>query len=72
MAFVATDLASNSLPIMGASEPKSLATLAAFLTMLIADCMPASAVMGSIIFSQPFAIQGILPFGCKHHLSMPI
>jgi hypothetical protein len=57
---------------MGASEPKSLATLAAFLTMLIADCMPASAVMGSIIFSQPFATQGILPFGCKHHLSMPI
>jgi hypothetical protein len=57
---------------MGASEPKSLATFAAFLTMLIADCMPASAVIGSIIFYQLFATQGILLFGCKHHLSMPI
>jgi len=43
------------------------------LTMLIADCIPARAVNGSmgIIFSQPFATQGILPFGCKHRLSMP-
>jgi hypothetical protein len=58
---------------MGASEPKSLATLAAFLTMLIADCMPAKAVRGSmgIISYLPFATQGILLFGCKHHLSMP-
>jgi len=53
MAFVATDLASNSLPIMGASEPKSLATFAAFLTMLIADCMPARAEIGSITSFSP-------------------
>jgi hypothetical protein len=71
MALVATDFASNSLPIMGASEPKSLATLAAFLTMLIADCMPAKAVRGSITSYLPFATQGTLLFGYRHHLSMP-
>jgi hypothetical protein len=56
---------------MGASEPKSLATLAAFLTIEIADCMPAKAVRGSITSYLPFATQGILLFGCKHHPSMP-
>jgi len=53
MALVATDFASNILPIIGASEPKSLATLLAFLTMLMALCIPARAVIGSIIFSSP-------------------
>jgi hypothetical protein len=72
MAFVATDLASNSLPITGAREERSWATPAAFLTMLMALCIPARAVIGSIIFYQLFATQGILLFGCKHHLSMPI
>ena len=47
-ALVAVLLASNILPIIGAREPKSLATLLAFLTIEIADCMPARAVMGSI------------------------
>jgi hypothetical protein len=70
-ALVAVDLASNILPIMGAREPKSEATLLAFLTMLIAFCIPARAVRGSIIFYQLFATQGILLFGCKHHLSKP-
>jgi len=38
---------------MGASDPRSWATPAAFLTMLIADCMPARAVIGSIISFSP-------------------
>jgi hypothetical protein len=71
MAFVATDFASNSLPIMGASEPKSWATFAAFLTMLIADCMPASAVIGSIISYLPFSIQYSRLFGCTHRQPKP-
>jgi hypothetical protein len=54
-ALVAVLLASNILPIIGAREPRSLATLDAFLTIEIADCMPASAVIGSIIFLFLFA-----------------
>jgi hypothetical protein len=48
-----------------------LATLLAFLTMLMADCIPARAVRGSIISYLPFATQDTQLFGCKHHLSMP-
>jgi hypothetical protein len=66
---VAVDLASNNFPIIGASEPRSLATALAFLTIEMADCMPARAVSGSIIFYQLFATQGILLAGCKHLLS---
>jgi hypothetical protein len=71
-ALVAVLLASNIFPIIGASEPRSLATFDAFLTIEIADCIPARAVIGSIIFSQPFATQGTLLFGYRHLLSMPI
>jgi hypothetical protein len=70
-ALVQVALASNILPISGASEPRSLATLLAFLTMLMAFCIPARAVRGSIISYLPFAIQGTLLCGYKHLLSMP-
>jgi hypothetical protein len=71
MALVATLLASNILAIIGAKPAKSLATLLAFLTSPMALCNPSSAVMGSIIFAQPFSIQGTLLCDCKHHPSTP-
>jgi hypothetical protein len=69
-ALVAVLLASNILPIIGANDPKSLATLLAFFTIEMADCIPASAVIGSIIFSS--STLNKLPFDYTHLQTMPI
>jgi hypothetical protein len=71
MALVATLLASNILAIMGVKPAKSLATLLAFLTSPMALCNPSRAVIGSIIFVQPFPTLGKQLCDCKHHPSKP-
>jgi hypothetical protein len=73
-ALVAVLLASNILPIIGANDPKSLATALAFLTIEMADCIPASAVIGSIILPPIgvfYAILNKLLFDCIRLQSMP-
>jgi hypothetical protein len=71
MALVAVLFASKSLAIDGVRPARSLATLLAFLTTLIAVCNPSSAVIGSIISVQPFPTVGKQLCGYKHHPSTP-